>query len=349
MEVALLVPTLNRPDFIERVVGYYSYLKSPHPIYIGDASDSEGSAKVTAILKKYGDLKLRYFHWPGLGASRTVVRLAESAKAECDFCVSNCDDDYFVPSALSLCAKFLTENKGYRTAQGRSAIFTLDRPGAYGRIQSLGQYWGVNELEQETGLERLENFAENYYVSQFSLHRIEEFLSTTEDFLEIQDTTHGEIFQSHAFAILGKSKFLDCLYLVRNDHDDRAYKNRTFINWIMQKCWFSDFEKCHNALSLILQESSDLSLSQSRKIIFDILETRFENHSYKFLRANRSSGFLSSLRQLLPIRLKKILRQLSSLTMEPSDMRLLGSKRSDFYKDWLPVQRSFERYLHSKD
>ena len=40
-KVAILISTMNRPDFLIRTLSYYAKLQSPHPIYIGDSSNPE--------------------------------------------------------------------------------------------------------------------------------------------------------------------------------------------------------------------------------------------------------------------------------------------------------------------
>ena len=62
MKVAILIPTLNRPSFIKRIVLYYDSIKNQHPIYIGDASNTEQSNKVSNFLKKVRNVKIKYFH-----------------------------------------------------------------------------------------------------------------------------------------------------------------------------------------------------------------------------------------------------------------------------------------------
>ena len=38
-KVSILIPTMNRSEFIVRLIDYYISVNSKHPIYIGDASD----------------------------------------------------------------------------------------------------------------------------------------------------------------------------------------------------------------------------------------------------------------------------------------------------------------------
>ena len=349
MKIAILIPTMNRPEFIERVVAYYNSLNSPHPIYIGDASNPEVAVQTVNNLKQFRNVEVNYFHWQGVNTLRTIVKLAEEAGKECQFCAFSGDDDYFIPSSLTRCAGFLAGNKSYRTAQGRAAIFELDRAGAYGKIRSLSQYWGENSLEQETGLERVESFRKKYFVMQFSVHRTDEFLIDSELYKEIKDYSLSEAMHCFIFAIKGRSKFLDCLYMVRSNHDDRVYTALGFVDWVMRPGWSSECNEVIDILSRTLQETDNLSLNQPRSVIRGAFKEMFEKHSFKSHPINRNANFLSYLKHILPVDLKNTLRPLHNLSMGVKDMRLLRSKRSYFYEDFLPVERSLTRHVTSNN
>ncbi len=340
MKVAILIPTMNRPDFIERAVAYYNSLSSPHPIYIGDASNPETSALTVNVLKQFKKVEVKYFNWGGVNINRTIAKLAEEAGKECQFCAFSGDDDYLVPSSLARCAEFLAENEDYRTAQGRAAMFELDRTGAYGKIKSFGQYWGENSLEQETSLERIKSCGEKYFNMQFSVHRIDEFLIDSELFKEIEDYNLSELLHCFIFAIKGRSKFLDCFFLVRSGHDDRLNTAPSFVDSVMRPSWSSEFNEIIDMLKRALQETDDLSLNLSRNVVMETFKEWFEKQYYKPHSINRSTNFLSHLKHILPVGLKNVLRPLHNLTIKKNDLRLLRTKRSCFYEDFLPVERS---------
>jgi glycosyltransferase domain-containing protein len=356
MKVAILIPTMSRRDFVERTVGYYNSLNSPHPIYLGDASDPEYAAQTAKMLKQFKNVEVNYYHWEGLSRTATLMRLAERAGREEQFCAYTGDDDYLVPSSLNKCVKFLSENKDYRTAQGRAAVIKLDEDGAFGNIKVLGQYWGNNSLDQEASIERIESFNKNYFVMMFSVHRINEFLRDGENFyeikdslivdkpfLEIEESPCPELLYCYTIAIRGKSKFLNCLYMVRSQHPTPASTNSNpSIDLILNSSWCSDVEKFINALSISLHESSSLSLNQSKEVIKRLLENYLEQN---FFHANESVIFLSFVKRCVPVGVKNFLRRLSTLIMDSEDMRLLRSKRSRFYEEFLPVCKSLKKRL----
>jgi len=343
MKVAIIIPTMGRADFIERTLAYYDSLNCPHPIYIGDASGTEISTRINDLAKRYSNVVVRYFHWERLGISQTIVKLAEIAQTECQYCAFHGDDDYFVPASLSRCAEFLSISPDYRTAQGRAALFTLDRPGPYGEIQSLGDYWGVNFLEQNSPIDRFASFDMNYFVTQFSTHRTEEFVQDSRYYLETNNNNFSELLHCFTFAIRGKSKFLDCLYLIRSFHEG-VYHPSSFMDMVLEDNWVSDYHKTVNALGLALSESSNLPLDNARKIVTDALKLRHERWVLSKC-VDRKVGVFSRIKRSLPAPLKNYLRQ---LTTDRHDMRLLGSKKSFFYQDFLPVLNSISDKFNRK-
>ena len=154
MKVAILIPTINRPEFVKRTVSYYDSLKSKHPIYIGDASGTEISKNTRSFLEGINNVSVKYFHWEGLSVCQTLGKLAEEAAAESDYCAFHGDDDYFIPSSLTECARFLSKNPDYRTAQGRAALVSMDSPEPVCGINGIKQYWGENSIESSSRYER---------------------------------------------------------------------------------------------------------------------------------------------------------------------------------------------------
>ena len=53
--LGIIVPTMNRPDFVIRQLNYYASLNSPHAIYYADSSNLENSKKITDEIAKLND------------------------------------------------------------------------------------------------------------------------------------------------------------------------------------------------------------------------------------------------------------------------------------------------------
>ena len=351
MKVAILIPTLNRPSFIQRTVLYYDSLKSPHPIYIGDASNTEISENTLSFLKKVKNVEVKYFHWEGLNASQTHFQLIKEITAECEYCAYHGDDDYLVPSSLTKCAEFLSENPNYKTAQGHAALVVMDSPEPVGNIKWIDEYWGKNSLEESSRIERLLSFNNSYFVIEFSVHRVSEFIRDSRDFWTIIDSSIREILHCYTLAINGKSKFIDCLYLIRTRHPDLLISSSgyDFFELITREHWSHDYNKMVDSLSRILSDDKKLSFTEAKKIISEMMKERFKKSFLAQMKINKKddkqSFYVKSKNVihgcLTHILLDKIgLRPIREFFGTKNNMQLWTAKHSRFHSDFLPVENS---------
>jgi glycosyltransferase domain-containing protein len=359
MKVAILIPTINRPEFIKRTVLYYDSLESNHIIYIGDASDAETSIITLTFLKDINNVSVKYFHWEGLGYSETIGKLAKEASAESDYCAFQGDDDYFIQSSLTECAEFLSNNPDYRTAQGRAVLVAMDKPEPICGIKGISQYWGENSIESSSRYERFCFFNNNYYVLQFSVHRINNWIYDSRDFISIKDNGFHEYQQCFTFAISGKSKFLDCLYLVRVRHPELLLSSgKSLIERITDPIWSADYATTINSLSGTLSEDGEMTIPEAKKAVVEMMNERFHRQILKQFGNKESIRTIlnDSLKNKIPETMKKVIKStkyllLDKLGLRPfasllrkrryrNEMELLRTKSSRFYLDFLPVEQS---------
>ena len=222
MTVAILIPTIDRPYYVLRQLEFYHKCNCKHLIYIGDSSSDKNHLKLKRGLVKFKDsLEFSLFHWPEKNDRQTIKALADQVSEE--YCAFIGDDDFFIPSSITKCANFLSKNPDYSTAQGRACIFRLDEEDLYGEISQLHIYWDENKKAEEEELtHRLKNFSKNYWVTQFSIHRTDEFIASCKNYHYVPDRSVAEYLHCFSFIATGKSKFLDCLYLIRQDHPQRG-------------------------------------------------------------------------------------------------------------------------------
>ena len=120
--LGIIVPTMNRPDFVIRQLNYYASLNSPHTLYYSDASASENSKKIREEIDKLKNkLNIVYLVSPAGNSIRSVIQLLSSVRQK--YVAFLGDDDYWVPDALSQCAEFLEKNPDYETAITKSLSF----------------------------------------------------------------------------------------------------------------------------------------------------------------------------------------------------------------------------------
>lgn len=276
-KVAILIPSMNRIEFLIRTLSYYKSINSIHPIIIGDASEKNSSH----LIDNYKEfLNVNYYHLPNLNVSKTITKLANIAnELNFKFCVIQGDDDFLIPDSLQKCSDFLKNNNEYSCAQGDAVSIELNKIGPYGKIKSISINGQENHNEFKTPIERFKFFLENYYVTQFSVHRTSEFVESCKYYENFLDVNFGEIYHCVCFAIQGKSKYIEGLHLVRNLHSKIYHPE--YLDWILSYNWSNSFEEIIDHTTFLLRDSNIskkevkdlylqyLKLTAQRKIYFN--------------------------------------------------------------------------------
>jgi glycosyltransferase domain-containing protein len=337
-KVAILIPTKNRIDFVIRTVKYYVSINTPHPIFIGDASSN--SSEELVLKAAENKIDVYYYHWEKLNDRKTMIKLGEKANATSisNYCAFHGDDDFFVSKSLSMCAEFLDDNPTYATSQGRAFCFELNEDGPYGELKDIGIYWNENELKGDTALDRLEEISVNYWVPNFSVHRINEYIDDISNGVEtIIDRDFGEYVFSLTMAMRGKSKFIDCLYLARNIHS--GIDHPTTLEWVTGENWHLSYIELIKSLSIVLSNNDGLSLIESNskvKLEVDklISPNFYHNTSTRQFIRKKYSEYIGK-RGFIYI-LSKFYRRIKYTPILISDdfsSRNLRSTKSKYYKD----------------
>ena len=340
-KVAIMIPTMNRPEFIERTIRYYCDIKSLHPIYIGDASLESQKPMLDQVLQDY-PLVVRYFHWPKLNDRKTISSLArEVCNDGGKYVAFHGDDDFFIPDSLSECADFLECNSDYATAQGKAAIVSLDRPGPYGHIKSVGVYWNKKEINGATAFERFSEMLNDYWVPQFSVHRTKDFLGTCAEYEKIIDRNWGEIYQCLSFSIQGKSKYIDNLYLVRNVHT--GIHHESFVEWIASPEWYPAYK---NVCKNIEQQLGDSLITF--EVVQKYINKYLDEGMQKNIRLQKSGMFYHIKRSiLLFVPGSRLLKRWFDILVKPSeDLSLLMEYKSKFHDKFFYIHKSLVSNRH---
>ena len=91
------------------------------------------------------------------------------------------------------------------------------------------------------------------------------------NFIKLKDRPFTELLHCFSSAAYGKSKNIDCLYLIRQTHQKRT-KLPGVLEWIKSKNW----EEAHNifisTITNIIAKKNDLDQPSAKKIITDIFD-----------------------------------------------------------------------------
>ena len=147
-DVALIVPTRDRPDFVHRLLSYHVKSRGLQ-IVMGDGSKPEQVAENRRIIQSFADSGLDIIHYV---PSQTVVeqdglqgicsyfqRQVNAAKlSPRKFIYVGADDDFVSPEFLSEAAAFLEANPDYSAVTGYVFSFRLDGRGVEGDVSERG-------------------------------------------------------------------------------------------------------------------------------------------------------------------------------------------------------------------
>jgi glycosyltransferase domain-containing protein len=262
--VSIIVPTINRPDFLIRLLRYYAKISSPFPIVIGDSSTPDHVDKLKPIIEELkNSLQLDYVLYPDLNDSQTIRALADRVKTP--YVVFVADDDFLIPNSLKKCIDFLDKNADYSAVHGKGIVFALQVTGCYGPFSGLGNY-PQPVVGQQRASERLLAHLSNYRVSLFSVHRTKTWQRMYQNIHLSKDKSFTELLPSCLSAVFGKIKELDCLYLIRQGHSQRYFLPDVF-DWLTGPHWLSSYENFRDVLAKELSIEDSISLHRSQEIV----------------------------------------------------------------------------------
>lgn len=347
LKVAIVIPTMNRTDYVIRQLEYYARIKSPHPVYIGDASNKENSKKMEGAIKRLSkELTIYYYTYP------ETMRVTESHidldnKVQEKYCVFSGDDDYQIPDSITKCAEFLETHPDYSSVSGYSISFRLIGNGVYGQLNRLADYTR-GQIESETSAKRLIDFMAQYYVPLFSVHRTKDMIRSWSKSLTIKDSSFAnEIMHSAMSSVLGKSKIIDCLSLVRQLDSISTNPGtktigrtlNTLFEWITNKDWQPSYEIFCEALAEEISRIDKINIDEARKAPKEAL--------WGYLNINLPAEY----NKLKPRKLgmgekllKKISRKIGSFSKISTKVKYINSP---YYKDFKPVIDSFMGKYHN--
>jgi glycosyltransferase domain-containing protein len=262
--LTIMIPTLNRPDFLSRVLSYYSTQSFRQVISICDSSDSQHAIKNQELIKRYEhQLILKYHYCPHFNDSQAIKFMGDTA--DTPYVVFMADDDLIVPEGLAQCVVFLENNPDYVAAHGDALVFVMKEGGVYGKIKSTSKYSQRSSTEHKAA-ERLENYLKNYWVPLFSVHRRIIWQRMYRDIEIIKDKAYTELLPSSLSLMLGKHKHLPYLYLMRQAHQQRYFLPNTY-DWLMSKSWHGSSVSYVRFLIEALQEIDAMDEMQAECLV----------------------------------------------------------------------------------
>ncbi|HBH96475.1 MAG TPA: hypothetical protein DDX89_01605 [Candidatus Omnitrophica bacterium] len=266
--LTIVVPTCNRYPYLLRLLKYYQACGAPMRMHILDSSRHAQPGQ--AIERLITTLAISYTRYDA--GLEPIPMIHDGVKrVTTPYVVLWADDDFLVPKAVAAAAQFLDAHRDFRVAHGVGGIFTI-RPSTHGPAElDIGPYLQCSVLDA-TASSRLVTYLTTRYSIFYSVYRTPELQQNLD-----QSVAHGfghfweELARSWLFAIQGKAKKLDGLYIMRQmSHDSQGdgwYPKRGShaFSWVTMPSFPGHCDRFLECVARALAQQDGMSFSRARE------------------------------------------------------------------------------------
>ncbi len=357
--LGIIIPTLNRPNFVIRQLNYYASLGFPHTIYYSDSSNPENAKIIKDEIDKLRDkLNIVYMVSPAGDILQTMIQLIVSVQEKYIAFVG--DDDYWVPDALNQCVEFLEKNPDYEAAQGKSVAFKTENNTVFGKIRVIYDYPRYS-LEDNTASERLFNYlGPKASTITATVLRTDHFLKYHLDAVGIKDfSMRAEFLLSCLISIAGKLKVIDKLGFAHQIHDkyNQPNINSDTFDWVINnENWHSSYVLFRGKVVAALMAKDNISQEEAEQVFkqsiwFWINQIMHGSYNWSILRGSMETinqprpvqkSLTTKIAPHLPL-LKRVYRRFITPITKKGQMHYdVTRPGSKYYKDFKAIIDSIE-------
>lgn len=282
--IAIIVPTLNRIEFILRLISFYQSSDANISLYIGDSTPNSNLNLIKKATKINVNFQVHYFHFPKLNDGETIYQLSLLVKEE--FLAFTGDDDFLNPEALIECSNFLKNNSNFNMAHGRAYQFKTEKNDMLGKVAYFFPYWKFKEILDSTAYSRILSLSKDYYVPEFSLSRSNEFREAKKPSTIISDRILREFISSYSLICNGRSKFINCFYMLRQTHKEKgesdiSYTYKNSDQWKKNSDWNKSIIYIKNYFVSKLIDLDSISEADARNKVDVVFKDMINRDWYK--------------------------------------------------------------------
>jgi len=286
--ISIIVPTMNRSDFLIRLLRYYEDTEFDGYIFIADGSSPDHVERTKRVIESLrGKFTIVYKEYPGVSPAECMKRMLDDVTTPyAAFCG---DDDFLVPRGLNACINFLNEHPDYAFAHGAGVNIALDYKGSYGKITDCSCY-SRDEMESESAAERLDYYLRKGHITSFSVFRSEHLKQGFQVSYALKDVIFGsELIPCCHAILLGKSKRLDCFHVVRTGHV-RQVASLSGFDWIANPGFSSGYQIFQDSLAKLMAQQDNISITEAQKVIKSAFCALLNTPGFLCHRQSLSSG-----------------------------------------------------------
>ena len=311
-KLTIVIPTYNRHKFLKRTVKYWSSYDVKVLILDGSSikfADSCLKAK-----------NIRYVYDPR-GLYERFLSSVDYIDTE--FTILACDDEFYLPSALSTCVNFLLTEPSFSSCGGRAVGFRTKEK----KILGINQYQKLKDLclDYDRATDRISKHFSSYVPAHFySVMRSAKWDIICCNIFKKKYSFFASFEMQMEFLtmISGKSKIISELMWMRNNEISRV-DNRPDVS--IEKWWYD--KKNENEKISFLQNMkkacNDLSPNQNFILNEETISNLFEVYIKKILQYNNKNLFrkiLNLLPNKIEIKLLKFVKKCFSIAVREKSL-----------------------------
>jgi len=281
--ISILIPTLNRSDFLLRALYYYSRVGFDGYICIGDSSNAQHSERIKrAIQALKGELEIIYRYLPNPPYTNDALCMKELVESTpTPYAVYSGDDDFLIPNGLKQCIAFLDDHTEYSAVHGVRIAVVLESSGAFGKI-TRAYHRPQPVLEYEKVYQRWAGWMRHGTSTQYSVHRTDTWRRMYRDAVALLLRDLGsEVYPCSLSAILGKVKGLDCLTAVWQDNPGRFFE-ADYYSLMIHPEWSRTIQAIRCDIAEAIAQKDDLAMKDAYEMVdkelFPYILVRLQSH-----------------------------------------------------------------------
>ena len=213
-----LIPTHNRPQFLRRMLQFYSQFPPGFSVLVVDSGNPQAAAEHLAIVEAWKselNIEYRYFDLNFVDKCARGLELVQTP-----FVVLCAHDDLLFPDAVWRCVEFLEREPEFSSAIGRTAEMHPNRPHWCCRV--LRGY----PIEDDRPFERCRQLAAVWFNNFYAVYRTKNLLDMFQ--VTAASTDYSFDFNLHEFllsqlnVLRGRVKVLPLIYQLQTRHGANA-------------------------------------------------------------------------------------------------------------------------------
>tara|TARA_Y100000294_G_scaffold178050_1_gene206888 strand:+ start:3847 stop:4980 length:1134 start_codon:yes stop_codon:yes gene_type:complete len=245
MNLTILVPTLDRLIFVEKLLKYYININFTGDIFILDGSDKTQSIPIKQLLKNINKNNFKYFHVEGW-VCEAMQQASKFVKTK--YVIFTGDDDYLLLEGAKNIIEYLEKEREYHSCLGDCMFISKTQINNV-LFFSSWEYSALRERKEENCEDRLLNFLKNYSVNEYAITEKETFFNSLSYVPEFKNRNlcptraiNDELLVNTFLALNTKIKKIKELYLIRTTDHVRTPNSK----WGIPSKYFEDLRRARH-------------------------------------------------------------------------------------------------------